>query len=173
MIELYARLERIDYDKLLSRIQSREGLGTLASWFVKAPVISFGLKRAWLMRSPLRKLAEGYGVSLTLLRLNSKTLIDKGGRGMLNLSVSIESIDYQKLAGAISAWMRSEGGIGSETLRKVAETVKPFIGETMSTIPPDAIAKLFDLLARDVLIEKAGSLGVKISEVSLEPDEAV
>ena len=87
---------------------------------------------------------------------------------MLNISASID-IDYDKLSKRIS---ESKDKKDSNLNKRVYETVrivKPFIGKTMSTIPPSAIAELFDLLAKEKIIELAGDAGVTISSISVKP----
>ncbi|MCL2677830.1 MAG: hypothetical protein FWE85_02120, partial [Clostridiales bacterium] len=115
-------------------------------------------------------LAEEYGVFFTTLQIRGVALIKTkaGGSDMLNISVSIEKIDWDKLANVMGGAAKKPQG-GKDTLQEVMRIAKPFIGKAMETIPPSAIAELFDLLLKDKVCELAGKHGVTVSGVSVKP----
>ena len=91
---------------------------------------------------------------------------------MLNISVSIESSDYKTLLNTIEPNSQKTGKSNNngKVVGEVIRIVKPFIADTLSTIPPSAIAELFDLLARDKVVDLAKKYGVHLSAVDIKPD---
>ena len=184
-MQVYAVIHRIDFDKLLSRIGSdKKPLGCLLSLvsllpkavtrFAMKPMLQHIVKRPTRIKSQIENLADEYGISLSLLRVGDDTIIKNimEGAHMLNVSVSIDDIDYDKLVEIIneSLQKRSSEVIdkSSGVVQDVVRIVKPFIGKTMATVPFTAIAELLNLLAIDKAVELAGNYGVKLSKVSVE-----
>ena len=85
------------------------------------------------------------------------------------ISVSLESIDWDKLIAALVKPTKKTKS-NDNTLQEIVRIIKPFIGRTMGTVPPSAIAELFDLLAEDKAIAIAANYGLDISLVSVKPD---
>jgi len=169
---VYAELYGIDYVKFLSRLQKeRARQSLLSSFLLRFAKSAFILKRVvshpLLMKKQIVKLADYYGVTFSVLMIGDDVLIQNrlGGRSMLNISVSVDSIDYGKIVDIIGE--SAKGGTNS-VLPEVARILKPFIGETMATVPPSAIAELFDLLGKDKVVGLLGNYGIAVSEVSVE-----
>lgn len=178
MIQLNAELHHIDYEKLLSRIQdAKEKQAGIPYWLVKiagkllTSNIGFIMKPITLFtKNRISVFAEGYGIYFTELSIKDVTLIrtENEGGNMLDISVSIEKIDWDKLVSVI-------GGISNRafdnngTLPEVVRIIKPFVNETMATIPLNAIAELFDLLVKDKVVGLAEDYGVTVSEISVKP----
>ena len=190
-MQLYAELQHIDYDKLLSHIRGayknthkrQDFFSSLFSGFTNGLKQFFGklVINPWILKkitenpsflkSPAAKLSQKYGVLFTVLKIESDTLISKktGEKNMLNISATIGDIDYDRLARRITESKDRKDGVGNERIYEAVRIVKPFIDKTMATIPPSAIAELFELFARDKIIKLAGEAGVTISNVSVKP----
>jgi hypothetical protein len=124
-----------------------------------------------LLKHRISKSAKTYGISLAELRIKSGAAPGgavAGSGEMLSISVSVKNIDYGKLAAGIEDITRASEIGSSNALSKAAGIVKPFIGKTMATIPLPAVAELFDLLARDKVIELADNYGVTISSIFMK-----
>jgi len=192
-MKLYAELKHIDYEKLFSGIyesyQTTKITHKKQNFFSSVVSgISNGLKelfRTVVINSwSLKKIIENpsllklqavnqskkYGASFTVLKIGDDTLINErtGGKNMLNISASID-IDYDKLSKRISESKNKKDSNLNKRVYETVRIVKPFISKTMSTIPPSAIAELFDLLAKEKIIKLAGSAGVTISSISVKP----
>jgi hypothetical protein len=176
---IYSGLQHINFDKLLSRIQSAERPKTVLSGIVsdiaKVALNAFILKRIikhpFILHRVILGFAEEYGVALSGLRVGNNTLKNNKTSEdcIMDVKVSIESIDYSKLADIINESMKSTGTkTNNSTVTETIRIIKPFIGETMATVPPSAIVELFELLARDKVIELAQNSGITISDISLE-----
>ncbi|MCL1808442.1 MAG: hypothetical protein FWG42_01585 [Clostridiales bacterium] len=178
MMQIYAKLHSIDYGKLLAQIEhakkrlgNTSGLlqigGALATTPLSLKIIA---KRPSLIRSPVTNLLKEYGVSLSPLIIGNDTLIseEKGGSSMLSISASIESIDYGKLARAVSRPKKTNAASESDKLIKAVKILEPFIDSTMATVPASAIAELFVLLAKERVVELAEEYGVAIADVDVK-----
>ena len=87
---------------------------------------------------------------------------------MLNILASIANIDYHKMAEAISAsTSKKKTKDSNDTVSEIIRIVKPFISDTMSTIPTSAISVLFKLLDQNKIIELAGDNGVFLSGITV------
>ena len=182
MIQLNIKLYKIDYDVMLSKIQDSDQspksemagcLSGLIKITGKAGLLT-NHRVLKLFRTTIKKsvtnLAEGYGVYLAELEIEGVTIIheNRGGGNMLNISVSLESIDWDKLMAALVKPAKKTKS-NDNTLQEIVRIIKPFIGRTMGTVPPSAIAELFGLLAEDKVIKLAKNYGLGISVVSVKP----
>ncbi|MCL1982599.1 MAG: hypothetical protein FWG53_05900, partial [Clostridiales bacterium] len=124
---------------------------------------------------PITNLLTEYGVSLSVLKIGGDTLIHErtGGSNMLKITASIESIDYGKLARAISRPRKTNAAESGDKLMKAANILEPFIDNTMATMPASALAELFALFAKEKVVEMADWYGIKLADVSMEPDLTV
>jgi len=176
---LYSELRHINFDKLLSRIQGAEKpitvLSGIVARVVKVALSAFVIKRIIKHPSILRRIilrfTEEYGVFLSELRVgdNAFTQSKESESNILNATVLIDSINYTKLAGVISDSLKSTGTeSNNHTLTEAIRIIKPFIAETMGTVPPSAIVELFELFARDKVIELVQNCGIVISSIKLE-----
>ncbi|MCL2663281.1 MAG: hypothetical protein FWE83_08150 [Oscillospiraceae bacterium] len=174
-----SELQHINFDKLLSHIQSAEKPKTVLSGIVsdiaKVALNTFVIKRIikhpFILHRIILGFAEEYGVTLSGLRVGSNAFEHnkESEDCIMDVKVSIESIDYAKLADVISESVKSTGTkTNNHTVTETIRIIKPFIDETMSTIPPSAIVELFELLAREKVIELAQNSGITISDISLE-----
>jgi len=179
-IKIYGELHSIDYRVLISHIQApHEKRKPVPHWLVKLlgkllfSHIS-GFLRLFVPKSEIHEFLEAYGVSFSKLELKGISLIDKtpSEQNMLNISVSIDSVDWDvlsdKLSDISSIGNELAAGDSAEKTRQLVEILKPFINDTMATIPPSAIVQLFDLLGKDKLVELAKSCGVVVSDVLIE-----
>ena len=184
-MQIYTVIHSIDIDKLLVRIGSdKKPLGCLLSLvsllpkavtrFAMKPMLQHIVKRPTRIKSQIENLADEYGLSLSLLRVGDDKIIENmmEGAHMLNVSVSVDDIDYDKLVGIIneSLLKRSygDGEKNNMVVHDIIKIVKPFIGKTMATVPTSAIAELLNLLAIDKIVEMAGNYGVKLSKVAVK-----
>ena len=176
---LYSELQHINFDKLLSRIQDVEKpitvLSGIALRVVKVTLNAFIIKRIIkhpsLLRRIILRFTEEYGVFLSKLKVGDNAFAQnrESERKILNATVLIDNINYTKLAGVISESLKSTGTeSNNHTLTEAIRIIKPFINETMATVPPSAIVDLFELLARDKVIELARNCGITISSIKLE-----
>ena len=193
MIYLNAVVSDIDYDVLLGRIEAaaknstgkqenRPGfpmeivsnLGWLANLLAQMVPDFVFAKIIDTRKKALTDLAKDYGVHLSFLTADSQPvkMMNKGERYMLNISVSIKNIDYKTLLNAIEPNSQKTGKSNNKgnVVGEVIRIVKPFIADTLSTIPPSAIAELFDLLARDKAVDLAKKYGVQLSDIDIKPD---
>lgn len=127
------------------------------------------------IENQIMKQAAKFGIYTTVYIENNKAKIkalnERKIITMLNLSASIEKIDYQKLINTIQGSSASKGG--SLVVPDVIKIIEPFLAETMKTIPDAAIAELFMLLGRDKIVEMAQDYGVKISHLSMTDSHPV
>ena len=176
---LYSELQYINFDKLLSRIEAAEKpitvLSGIALSVVKVALSAFVIKRIIKHPSFLRRIilrfTEEYGVILSGLRVGDNAFAQnkESEYKILNATILIDSIDYTKLADAISESLKSTGReSNNHTLTEAIRIIKPFIAETMATVPPSAIVELFELFAREKVIKVAQNCGISISNISLE-----
>ena len=181
-MQLYVKLHHIDYGKMLSRIQDQNQnpkedlsgcLGGLIRTFGKLGLLTnsftIGIAKKFI-KSSVTDLTKGYGIYLSVLEIRGITIIreNRGGDNMLNISASIANIDWDKLMDTMGGPAKKSNG-NDDILREVVRIIKPFIGETMATIPNEAIAELFDLLARDKVIDVAWDYGVEVSDITVLP----
>ena len=178
MQKVYAEIYSIDYEKLLSRIQEKRELKKIIKVFVTKP---FGLKTIMrsigLINPIIKKEAKKYGLAFSVLRIVDNNQVYKnegeGGNSILNIFASITDIDYQKMAEAISAsTSKKKTKDSNDTVSEVIRIVKPFINDTMSTIPTSAISELFDVLIRNKITKLAGDYGVSLLDISVNSSEA-
>ena len=176
MQQVYAEINSIDYEQLLSSIQEKKELNKIIKAFVTKPLGLRTIKRSLGVISPIiKKEAKKYGLVFSVLRIDDNTLIhqETGGKNMLDILASIENIDYHKMAEAISAsTSKRKTKVSNDKVPEVIRIIKPFIGDTMATIPTSAISELFDLLIRNKITELAGDYGVYLSGISVSPSEA-
>ena len=176
---LYSELHHINYDKLLSRIQAAEKpitvLSGIALRVVKVALSAFVIKRIIkhpsLLRRIILRFTEEYGVILSELGVGDNVFAQnkESEHKILNVTVLIDSINYSKLADVINESLKSTGRENNNhTLTEAIRIIKPFIAETMASVPPSAIVDLFELLARDKVIELAQNCGITISSIQLE-----
>jgi len=180
MIKLYGELQSIDYDVLISHIQApHEKRKPVPHWLIKllGKILEShfsGILRLFAPKKEVQEFLEEYGVSFSKLEIKGFPLIEKPTRGknMLNITVSIDSVNWDVLADRLSgiSLSSSNSGVNDNAIQiqQVAEIVKPFINDTMATVPPSAMVELFDLLGKDKVVELAGSCGVKVSMISIE-----
>jgi hypothetical protein len=176
MAQLYAELYHIDYKKLLSQIQEQKEMSVGAPlWLIEflgkllTSHVGF-LLNIVIPRGKIAGFAEEYGVTFTKLIIKDVTLIKTktGGSNMLNISASIDKVEWGKLLSVLGGPAKKPK-VGDDTLQKVIKIVEPFIANTMDTIPNEAIAELFNLLARDKVMALARNYGVRLSGVSVKP----
>jgi len=176
---LYSELQHINFDKLLSRIQGAEKpitvLAGIASRVAKVALSAFVIKRIIkhpsLLRRIILRFTEEYGVILSELSVGDNAFVQnkESESKAFNATVFIDSINYSKLTDVISESLKSTGReSNNHTLAEVIRIIKPFIGETMATVPPSAIVELFELFAREKVIELAKNCGITISSIKLE-----
>jgi hypothetical protein len=173
-MQIYAELHSIDYTKLLEFARARLKKKTMKIPRIAgfaAGALNSRLAQPLIhgtIRSTVRRwlTANDIGIDFAALKIDGRVLLHtkKGEPNMFNFSTSVD-IDYSKLVAALSELQTKGKGL---PLDKILEIVKPFIGETMKTIPPSAIAELFELVAKDIVVEKATDFGVKISAISLK-----
>ena len=186
-------VRNIDYDALFGQIEAATGdstskqenhtgfstkivsnLGWLFNLFAKMTPDFLLAKIIDSKKKALLDLAKDYGVCLTFLTVDSEPpkMPNKAERNMLNISVSIKSIDYKTLLNAIEPNSQKTGKVNDNgnVVGEVVRIVKPFIADTLSTIPSAAIVELFDLLARDKVVDLAKKYGVQLSAIDIKPD---
>ena len=176
---LYAEIRRINYYKLLSHIQDagkpKVVLSGIVSDIFKGAlnvfVIKKILKQPFILKRIILGFAEEYGVSFSELKVGYGVFAHDGESEncIINAIVLIDNVNYTKLADVISESLKSAGM--EKINNKVAgaiRIIKPFIDETMSTVPQSAIKELFELLAREKVIELAQRSGITISDISLD-----
>ena len=170
-MQLNAQIHHINYDKLCAGLLKQKKTSKLKVWLTgKKSAVKLSLKRPALLKPLISDLAKEYGISLNILRIGNDVLIHSktGDRTMLTISVTIENIDYDKLADAICASMNKTDSNGKAgAIQEVAGIVKPFVNKTMETIPPAAIAELLNLLAKEKLATVAERYGITVSAVSI------
>jgi len=175
---IYSGLQHINFDKLLSHIQDAEKpktvLAGIVSGIAKTALSTFVIKRIikhpFILHRLILGFAEEYGVALSGLRVGSNVFehTKKSEECIIDVKVSIGNIDYAKLADVISESLKSTGTkTNNRTVMETIRIIKPFIGETVATVPPSAIVELFELFAREKVIELAQNCGITISDISL------
>jgi hypothetical protein len=133
-------------------------------------IVRDGLK-AHFTKKQVAKLIESQcgkiGILLSSIIIDGRELVSDsskaGGYFMLELSVKVSDINYKKLMDKIGA-----GGGGGFPMPEIAAILKPFINDTMKTIPPSAIAALFELLGRELVLKFADEYGVGLSDISVK-----
>jgi len=176
---LYAEIRHIDFDKLLSHIQDAEKpktvLSGIASEIWKVALNPFIIKRLlkhpFVMKRIILGFAEEYGVTFYGLKVGYGVFAHNGESEncILNAMVLIDNINYSKLADVISDMLKSAGTKNNNhTVTEVLRIIKPFISETMETVPLSAIVELFELLAREKVIVLAQNCGITISDILLK-----
>ena len=177
---LYSELQHVNFDKLLSRIQGAEKptgvLFGIASKIIKVALNAFVIKRIFkhtlILKRIILSFVEEYGVTLSTLKVGYGVFAHNGEFGqhrILSASILIDNVNYTLLADVINDSLRStETKSNNHILTEVIKIIKPFIDETMATVPPSAIVELFELLARDKVIELAQNCGITISSIKLE-----
>jgi hypothetical protein len=153
-ISVTATITRIDYDKLINHLQEE---GTQAN--KQNPVLANLIKVAALAPMPviskqikkiIEEQADTHGISLGVLEIgDSPASLEGMDKHNLYKIVASLDVDFDKLAKTISKSTKKQKGNSGDTLEEILGIVKPFINETMATIPPSAIAKLTKLLVRD------------------------
>jgi len=177
MTQLYAVIEDIGYDTMAATLRKKKehgvlhsilsamGIGLLTHPFILRKAI----EHPTILKHQIKKHATEHGINLSILEIGEKVLEHKEKRGkkMLDISISIKSIDYNKLSSTIGETAHNAESMNN-TVSEVAKIVKPFISETMATIPIDAIPKLFELLGKDKVVEMAEKYGVVVDGVALD-----
>lgn len=177
MIQVFAVIEDIDYGVMTMHVQKRKEHGVLVSLFstlgmgilLNPFVLRKAVEHPSILKHQIKKLAGEYGVSLSALEIGDNVIEDNGAddRGKYKISITINHINYDKLAGAIG---KAKGKIdeAASEASEAAKIIKPFISTTMATVPPQAVVELFEVLGRDRLIKLAGDYGVTVESVAVE-----
>ena len=178
MIQVFAGLVGVDYEKLLLRIHEHKKKQTaIPPWLLEVlgRLLTSPAGLALNLIAPLAKgriidFSGSCGVYFSELIIRDVNIIKtkREGRNMLDISVSVASVEWDKLADTLIGRTKS-GGNGNTTLQDLVRIVKPFIAETMATIPPAAIVELFGLFAKEKAIELAGRHGIVVSDISVTP----
>jgi len=183
-VNVNAKLHYVDYNKLLMRIQTpNKSKGLLAGFFAKTARVAISpfivrkiINTPSILKRLIFNITDDYGVVISELTIDGKIFLQSvnGKGGFLNASIIVDNIDCDKLSALISESINSTGKSNhNATLTDVIRIIKPFIGETIATIPPPAIAELFELLAKDKVIEYVEhNYGIAISDVVLTPIES-
>ena len=182
MIQLYGELHSIDYEILASHIQvPLEMRKPVPHWLIKLLgkilVSHFsGILRLIIPKKEIQDFFKEYGVSFSKLELKDISLIEETTdfNNMLNITVSIDRVDWDVLSDRLDGIPVSGGSSnlknGDSQIQQVAEIVKPFINDTVATVPPSAMVELFDLLGKDKVMEWAESYGVTVSAITVKSD---
>jgi len=180
MIQLYGELHSIDYETLAAIIQTPpDNRSPIPQWMIKFLGNTLtshfsGILRLIVPKKEIREFIEVYGVSFSKLELKGILLIDEiaGADNILTISISIKSVDWDVLADRLISISESSGiselSDDEKQAERVAEIVKPFINDTMKTVPMAAVIELFEVLWKDELIKLMESCGVVISEILIE-----
>ena len=176
MIHIYAELHSIDYDKLLAGVTEHKAARGVPFWLIKllgelltGPLS--GVLRCFIPKRKLHDFVEEYGVSLNVLKVKGITLLEERVHSecLLKLSGNISKVDWDVLSKSLKSTANKEKTDSkSKLLPEIIKIIKPFIGETMATVPPSAVVALFELLGRDKLIEFAGNHGIMVSTISIK-----
>ncbi|MCL2425427.1 MAG: hypothetical protein FWD05_03715 [Oscillospiraceae bacterium] len=175
-----AKLCYIDFKKLITRIQTpSKSKGSLANFFaktIKVAISPFVVRKMIHSPSILKRLvfsvAEEYGIAISKLTVDSKVFFkpDTKHSDFIKVSILVDNIDYVTVSKFITETLDSTNEVShNTTLTEVLRIIKPFIGETMATIPPSAISELFDLLAKEKIVELARNYGIAVSNITLTP----
>jgi len=181
-MNINAKVQHIDYNKLLHRIQiPSKSKGPLANFFtktVKVAVSPFVVRKLIQSPSILKRLifsvAEEYGVTISELVIDSKVFSqgNSENNNFMKASILINSVNYETLTKFIVETIDSKTKVAHDvTFTEVLRIIKPFIGETIATIPLSAISELFELLIKDKIISLAINYGIAVSNIILEPSK--
>jgi hypothetical protein len=129
------------------------------------------LKQLWVddvNMENVSSILRGYGVESEIFISKSKTNLRQDSK-MFYISIAIEEIKYLKLA---ARWFekptsnQAKGG-GNNLFRQILNIVEPFADKTLRTIPPSAIAQLFDLLGKNAVLTFAKEYGVNVTDIQI------
>ncbi|MDR2530393.1 MAG: hypothetical protein LBC65_02475 [Oscillospiraceae bacterium] len=143
----------VDYSRLVSEVrEARADVPAIIAGAIKLVTIGGDL-------SGFSKQLQNLGVFTKITA--SRVGIVGRTTNMLNINITIDGVDPI----AAIRRVREHGGSGGGVVPRVLEIVEPFAADTLRTIPPSAIAELFNLLAKERLIELAKEFGVSVSEI--------
>jgi hypothetical protein len=111
---------------------------------------------------------RGYGVDSEIFISKSKIDLRQDSK-MFYISIAIEEIKYSKLAARWFEKMRSNQAKDGENnlFQQILNIVEPFADKTLRTIPPSAIAQLFDLLGKNAVLTFAKEFGVNVADIQI------
>jgi len=176
MIQLYGELHSINYQKLLSKLEEPKHphkhvpiwLIKLLSELLESHISS--ILRPFIPKRKIKHLTEDFGISLSILKIKDIDLIEHktNADNMLSITAKIDHVNWDKLSASLNRAAKKVEIEQENLLPEIIKIIKPFINNTMSTVPPSAYVELFELLAKDKVVESAGLYGIAISEVSVE-----
>jgi len=143
---------------------SKPGFGKKVAMAIGKPIYDSKVKKA---ARKITGFAEDLGITLATFRLNKITIVETGGSNMLSITVSIDSIEWEKIAERVcSSQGKAEGR--DNTMQEVFEIIGPHIKDIMAVFPDEDIAKLLNLQILGSMAKKeAGKYGVSISDFSV------
>jgi hypothetical protein len=114
---------------------------------------------------------RGYGVESEIFISKSKIDLRQASK-MFYISIAIEEIKYSKFAAKLFEKLTSHQAKGGEDnlFRQIFKIVEPFADKTLRTIPPSAIAQLFDLLGKNAILALAKEFGVNMTDIQISAD---
>ena len=176
MIQLYGELQSIDYQKLLSKLEEPKHphkhvpiwLIKLLSELLESHISS--ILRPFIPKRKIKHLTEDFGISFSVLKIKDIDLIEHktNADNMLSIIAKIDHVNWGKLSAIINSATKKVEIEQENPLPEIIKIIKPFINDTMATVPPSAMVELFKLLAKDKIIELASINGIKTSEVLVE-----
>jgi len=175
MIQLHAELQSIDYAKLLYKIQEPDKKG-VPHWVIKllgellTSSVS-GIAKILIPKGKIRDFAAEYGLSFSKLEVKGINLVKKitEADNMLYISAFIKKVDWNIFAGILSGTAKNQREQDNTHISEAFEIIKPFINDTMATVPSSAIVAMINLFGQDEVIRYAGDCGVIISSLSITP----
>jgi hypothetical protein len=111
---------------------------------------------------------RNYGVGSEIFISKSKTDLRQDSK-MFYISIAIEEIKYSKLAERLFGKLTSNQAKGGKNnlFQQIFNIVEPFADRTLRTIPPSAIAQLFDLLGKNAVLKFAKEFGVNVTDMQI------
>jgi len=175
MIQLNAKLHSIDYSKLLNKVQKQDEKG-LPHWLIRllgelltGPIS--GLAKSLIPKKKVEEFAREYGLLFTKLEINGIALIKNKSEDdyILSIFINVENVDWKTFASFLSGKSKKYKEQNNTTTSAAIEIIKPFINNTMATVPLSVIIELFDLIGQDKIIKLAEGCGVTVSSIKIKP----
>jgi hypothetical protein len=173
-----AGIASIDYDRLVGRLQESGGkskpcLAKMIKIFASPAIGILSLNKYAGIKDIIKTQVGNYGIVLGTLEIGGSpySFTDWEEDDMYKITASLD-VDYSKLAAALSKSMKNPQGNQNRKLKEALAIVEPFISETMETVPPSAMAALFNLFALEKISELAEAFGVTVELMSIEASHA-
>ena len=168
-MQINIQINCINYSEFCSRLLYKKERSKVATWLTSSRrIVKIGLKNPGRLKSIITDLADNYGASLGSVSIDNDIIINNGpgDKNTWNISITIEKVDYDKLADIIVESMTNpKPPDTNSTFLQIVKILQPFINETMATVPPDAITELLNITTKERVVEFAKHCGLEVAEM--------